>query len=163
MRNVLLDIFWGYMTRGHWTHTSGPCVSWLVTGREIVWAFISRCCIGLLTWYVSSVKRGFVSLRHLVSFDTPMRVYVSAIFHFRKTVCFLTPTRVALITKTVGGESEDSHSRLLWLHCARQELSQSQCLQITCELLSVGTRTWSRFAANLTIVTEKSRRADRFS
>lgn len=45
---------------------------------------------------MSSVKRGFVALRHLVSFDTLISVYVSAIFHVGKTVLVLTPTRVAV-------------------------------------------------------------------
>lgn len=54
-------------------HTSSPCVGALWFSdmeRESVWTFLRRSCIGLLTWCMSSVKRGFVALRQLVPFNT---------------------------------------------------------------------------------------------
>lgn len=61
----------------HWTrHCVEPsykrslCLLSSDRERESVWGFLSRSCIGLLTWCMSSVKRGFVALRQLLAFNT---------------------------------------------------------------------------------------------
>lgn len=46
------------------------CLSSSDRERESVWSFLSRSSIGLLTWCMSSVKRGFVALRQLLAFNT---------------------------------------------------------------------------------------------
>lgn len=76
------------------------CVSFSDREWESVWTFLSRSCIGLLTWCMSSVKRGFVSFRQLVAFNAHLHNSICVCdFPFGKLWAFNLTSRAPLDTQ----------------------------------------------------------------
>ena len=76
------------------------CLSSSDRGRESVETFLSRSCIGLLTWWMSSVKRGFVALRQLVAFNTHLHNSICVCdFPFGNLWAFNLTSRASLYTE----------------------------------------------------------------